>query len=193
MGRVKSFNQEEVQNQITNVFWKKGYENTSISDLTSETGLAKMSLYHSFGNKEEMFVKSLKTYSDKTNHKWSKKAEGLSFLQDFFGYLKSSALKEKNSKGCFIMNSALELMQTQGIKAELSKDCWNFLVKNFTDAVTAAVEKGELKKSTEIEKLSKWLLSQAFTIRQFSRFVTDASFYEEIQNNVTQVLKEHSI
>jgi AcrR family transcriptional regulator len=45
------------------VFWRKGYEGTSISELTEAMGLNRPSLYAAFGNKEALFRKALERYT----------------------------------------------------------------------------------------------------------------------------------
>lgn len=45
------------------VFWEKGYEGTSLSDLTEAMGINRPSLYAAFGNKEELFLKVMGCYA----------------------------------------------------------------------------------------------------------------------------------
>ena len=46
------------------VFWSKGYEATSLSDLTQAMGINRPSLYAAYGNKEELFRKALERYGE---------------------------------------------------------------------------------------------------------------------------------
>ena len=46
------------------VFWSKGYEGTSLSDLTAAMGINRPSLYAAFGNKQELFRKALERYGE---------------------------------------------------------------------------------------------------------------------------------
>ena len=64
MAGVKQFNQEEVLDKVMEVFWQKGYEGTSIQDLTKATGLGRGSLYGAFGDKEQLFLTVLDRYGD---------------------------------------------------------------------------------------------------------------------------------
>ncbi len=64
MAGVKQFNQDLVLEQAMEVFWSKGYEGTSISDLTQVTGLGRGSLYGTFGGKEQLFLAVLDRYAD---------------------------------------------------------------------------------------------------------------------------------
>lgn len=61
-GRPRAFDLETALGQALAVFWKKGYEGTSLSDLTSAMGISRPSLYAAFGNKEALFRKALGRY-----------------------------------------------------------------------------------------------------------------------------------
>lgn len=55
MARPKNYQRDEVIQQALELFWRKGFAATSLSDLTEATGLNKRSLYNEFGSKEELF------------------------------------------------------------------------------------------------------------------------------------------
>ncbi len=63
VGRPRGFDPETALESAMQVFWKKGYEGTSLADLTEAMGINRPSLYATFGNKEELFVKVLDRYS----------------------------------------------------------------------------------------------------------------------------------
>lgn len=62
-GRPLAFNQDEALDKALKVFWSRGYEGTSMSELTEALGINKPSIYAAFGNKEELFRKALARYS----------------------------------------------------------------------------------------------------------------------------------
>lgn len=64
MGRPREFDLDQALDQALHVFWRKGYEGTSIADLTETMGITRPSLYAAFGNKEELFRKALDKYVD---------------------------------------------------------------------------------------------------------------------------------
>jgi AcrR family transcriptional regulator len=64
MGRPREFDLDKALEQALHLFWRKGYEGTSITDLTEAIGITKPSLYAAFGNKEELFRKAFDRYVD---------------------------------------------------------------------------------------------------------------------------------
>lgn len=63
MGRPRAFCVDEALNRALEVFWRKGYEGASLSDLTDAMGINKPSMYAAFGNKEDLFRKALERYT----------------------------------------------------------------------------------------------------------------------------------
>jgi len=64
-GRPRGFCPEEALETALQLFWRKGYEGTSMSDLTEAIGVNRPSLYTAFGSKEELFRKVLDRYTEK--------------------------------------------------------------------------------------------------------------------------------
>ncbi len=64
MGRPREFGLDKALNRALQVFWHKGYEGTSVSDLTRAMRINRPSLYAAFGNKEQLFRKALDRYSE---------------------------------------------------------------------------------------------------------------------------------
>jgi AcrR family transcriptional regulator len=64
MGRPRSFDLNKALDRALYVFWRKGYEGTSLSDLTKAMGINRPSLYAAFGDKEALFRKALERYRD---------------------------------------------------------------------------------------------------------------------------------
>src|ERR1700747_1473227 len=64
IGRPRSFDVDKAIGAAMKVFWQKGYESTSLTDLTEAMGINRPSLYAAFGDKEALFRKALDRYND---------------------------------------------------------------------------------------------------------------------------------
>lgn len=63
-GRPRAFDIDTALEKALQVFWRKGYEGTSLTDLTEAMGINRPSLYAAFGNKESLFKKALERYGE---------------------------------------------------------------------------------------------------------------------------------
>jgi AcrR family transcriptional regulator len=62
MGRPREFDVEKAVDTAANLFWRKGYDRTSLADLTDAIGITPPSFYFAFGSKEGLFEKVLDHY-----------------------------------------------------------------------------------------------------------------------------------
>ncbi len=64
MARTRQFDTDEALDRAMVVFWRKGFDGASISDLTAAMGINRPSLYAAFGNKDELFRRALGRYAE---------------------------------------------------------------------------------------------------------------------------------
>lgn len=64
MGRPRTFDEAEALEAAMNVFWAKGYDGTSMKDLTAAMGISGPSLYSTFGDKRGLYLKTIDLYAD---------------------------------------------------------------------------------------------------------------------------------
>ncbi len=63
-GRPRKFDTNEALDKALMVFWQRGFEGTSLSDLTEAMGINRPSLYATFGDKETLFRRALDRYAE---------------------------------------------------------------------------------------------------------------------------------
>ncbi len=63
-GPAKNFDPDEALELARDVFWRRGYDGTAISELESVLGVGRKSLYDTFGSKRELYLRSIKQYTD---------------------------------------------------------------------------------------------------------------------------------
>ncbi|MGW2308379.1 TetR/AcrR family transcriptional regulator [Actinomadura luteofluorescens] len=61
-GRPRTFDPDTALQQATRLFWERGYEGTSLSDLAEAMGIASASIYHAFGSKADLFRQVMERY-----------------------------------------------------------------------------------------------------------------------------------
>lgn len=113
MPRPRSFEVPDALEAAIDCFWDRGYETTSIRDLTERMGISAPSLYNAFGDKRQLFVLALERYADCRMRERIRRLEATCSpklaIQRFFDELISRSLSDKERRGCLIVNSALEV------------------------------------------------------------------------------------
>lgn len=69
MARTKEFDPDAALQAALELFWRRGYEATSMSDLVEHLGIGRASLYATFGSKHELYLKALDRYAELSDPK----------------------------------------------------------------------------------------------------------------------------
>jgi len=161
MSRPKEYDREEVLAKITELFWEKGFEATSINEIVARTGLNKHSLYNEFGDKEKLFLLCIDEYVNKSIKELgdilTKKPLGLSNIEAFFdnrvAYAASGACK-----GCLLINSVTEKETlSEKINQKVISLLTNLNKVSFYNCLKAAQENNEISRDKNCEVLASYL------------------------------------
>jgi AcrR family transcriptional regulator len=109
-GRPRSFDIDRALGRALEVFWRKGYEATSISDLTHAIGINPPSLYAAFGSKEELFRQALDRYDAQLAPFWGEAMGASTAHEAIERLLKGSADRMSGGEtppGCLFVQGAL--------------------------------------------------------------------------------------
>ena len=113
MARPKNFEPDAVVALAMQTFWTNGYAGTSPADLAEATGVAKGSLYHTFGSKRELFGKALDLYdragSEMTEEFLSRPGTARERVRAYLMFIVDMDLDGPVRRGCLAANTALEL------------------------------------------------------------------------------------
>ena len=152
MARPLSFDPQEKLHQAMLLFWKEGYENTSINDLSDQLGINKFSIYKQFGSKNEFYLKALAHYQDSIFVKLLPPLEdkhGLASIIHYFENLSEQLNKKSAGYGCLINNTLLAgklLPKESAVSARNMVGALRGLLKeNFE----IAVNNGEIKQNPQ--------------------------------------------
>ncbi len=110
MGRPRAFDMDQALDRALNVFWRKGYEGASLSDLTKAMGVSRPSLYAAFGDKHALFRRALDRYVEgpgayvrEALDQPTARAVGERLLQG----AAASLTDPRNPRGCLYVQGAL--------------------------------------------------------------------------------------
>lgn len=185
MARKKQYNEEEVVEKAINLFWRNGYEATSMQMLEKEMGINKFSIYSSFGNKHGLFLESLKQYKSKSLgvlEQFRKGTNGVADIKQFFFDSVSSNFKNDNIKGCFVTNTYNEFSEKED--ACIQKQMNSFM-DNLKSIIIEKLEMDASKNEETIAKQANYLLLAKHGLAAASRVNTK----EEIEDYIEMVFK----
>lgn len=132
MGRPKSYDTEQVIQQITKQFWRSGFAETSMSDLEEVTGLNRYSLYKAFGDKESMYGKALEHYYRTIIQLMLKPLEtnsvnseaNIGNIEAYFLNLNKLLKMKYGQYGCMIQNMQKEGIGELAITRQFGRKLW---------------------------------------------------------------------
>ena len=159
-GRPKTFENSEALEKAKELFWEKGYEATSLSELIERMGISRQSLYNTFGNKHSLFISCLNFYIQEGHNTLCSilnsdehAEEKLNQLIDMFLEYYACA----KSKGCFVSFTIQEMAQKDpDVKSILDKK-YSKNFELFNQFFVQAIEKEEIKSTLSAKELTDLL------------------------------------
>lgn len=119
-GRPRSFDEAAALDAAMLVFWQKGFEATSLDDLTKAMGLSRSSFYAAFGSKQTLFLRAVEHYSRRGLQSLKEVAETAEG-DAVEAMLQALANPEGGSRGCLLINCITELAPHDDQVAEIGR------------------------------------------------------------------------
>ena len=168
MPKVETFDRTEVLDKIMTLFWKQGFNGTSMQEIVDASGLNRSSLYNSFGDKFKLYLECLKFYRQQqqgaafTN---LKKINPREALRIFYEDVPRSIENNTADRGCLITNCTTELInQNKEIDAYVAESV-DATMEFFRELVLLGMEQGEFDPDTDVEKAVLYLYSSLLGLR----------------------------
>jgi TetR/AcrR family transcriptional repressor of nem operon len=193
MARTKEFNEDQALDKAVEIFWHKGYNGTSAQDLVNHLGLSRSSLYDTFGDKQQLFTKSLQRYQQQAQNAVKELLENSEnvkeTLQAIFKQAVIESLEDRITKGCFMVNSSVELAMHDEEIAKIVKSNSQTMEEVFTNAVKKGQEAGHISKQLDAKVLARFIFNNYSGIRVLARTgEKDKQVYDDIVKAVFSVL-----
>ncbi|WP_087017903.1 TetR/AcrR family transcriptional regulator [Thaumasiovibrio subtropicus] len=187
MARTKSFDRADKLREAMELFWRKGYANTSISDLVSHLGINRFSLYNAFVDKDTLYKEALSRYLDEvTLPSLHDGVPSSATLNNVIEHLESfAAIQRTQTMGCFMQNAILErAMEDDGVLSEGNR-LYTRMLTAFEQAFENAKQVGELPSDFASNAMSAWVLMQMQGIRVLGK----ARQYEAMEKGLQVTLQ----
>lgn len=148
MARPRDFDEETVVTEAMMTFWNRGYEATSVEDLTGATGLSRSSLYHAFHSKRALFERALQRYMDGLDGMLWPLENGEPGLEGILRFFDNWEQRIRHGVvnpafGCLIVNSTAELAPFDPSLKQTSRQYRQRLLVAFEAALRQADDRRE--------------------------------------------------
>jgi TetR/AcrR family transcriptional regulator, transcriptional repressor for nem operon len=184
MPRPREFDETTALDAAIACFWHRGYEATSVRDLAMAMRISGPSLYNAFGDKRALFVAALERYLDHSTRARIKRLEESlppkAAVRRFLEEIIERSLSDRERRGCFLINSALEVAPHDCELGVLIADRLGEIELFFRRAIKAAQADGTVPSDRKPEDLAKLLLGVLLGIRVLARSKPDRALLEGV-------------
>ncbi|MGY4197326.1 TetR/AcrR family transcriptional regulator [Bradyrhizobium sp. USDA 4520] len=172
MARPREFDEAEVLDAASDIFWAKGYEATSTRDLTARTGLTSSSLYAAFGDKRGLFRRALEHYLGRLREKMARLEATCSPGQAITGFFEDTiarTLDDALQRGCMLVNSALEASpEDPDFREAIARDLM-LIERFFQQRFLEGQARGEISRAYPADDAARQLLTVLLGLRVLAR------------------------
>ncbi len=178
MARPKEFDPEQALDRAMHLFWCKGYEATSVGDLTEALGIGRASLYGTFGPKDALYLRALDRYRElETQRGVACLLEGEGTARErvraLFDALAADALGDEQNRGCFLLNAAMERAPHDEATAARVAGALRALETAFRTVLEQGRAAGELDATKDPAELARFLVAALQGVRAMAKATRD--------------------
>lgn len=159
-GRPRVLNRETGLEVAANLFWERGYEGTSIADLTAAMGITPPSLYATFGSKEELFRMALNHSISQQNSQrlelLDAKIPVYETLKLFLYDIAEGDTQPDKPRGCIVSTAVLQHSEENASVARTTAALREASIQVLKSRFDRAVSEGELPEGTDTDTLARF-------------------------------------
>jgi TetR/AcrR family transcriptional regulator, transcriptional repressor for nem operon len=192
MARPRGFDETVALDAAVECFRRRGYEATSIRDLTECMGIGPTSLYNSFGDKRGLFIKALERYVDCSVRARLKRLESSlppeQAVRTLIEDVVERSLTDRTRGGCLLINSALEIApHDPEVGAEIAKRLGE-IEGFFRRSISAAQSSGTISRKLNSSDFARLLLGVLLGIRVLARSKPERTLLEGVARPALSLL-----
>ncbi|MFD2937593.1 TetR/AcrR family transcriptional regulator [Spirosoma flavum] len=192
MARTKDFDEQAVLQRAVCLFWEKGYNGTSMQALVDGLGISRSSLYDTFGDKYQLYLKALETYKQQYGSQLCRltgeAASAKASIQKLLDMVVTDLLSDEQRKGCFMVNAGVELASYDPQVSKLVSETEQQLEEAFIRIIDQGQEKGEIGKEKNAQALARFLNNTIKGMQVSVKSINDRRFFDDIIRTTLLVL-----
>ena len=182
MTRPREFDETGAVQSAMNCFWQRGYEATSMRDLAASMGMSAPSLYNAFGDKQGLFARALELYLDcnarERVHRLESSVPPKDAIRQFFAEILDHSINDRERKGCFLVNSALDVAPHQKELGAIIAKQFGEIEAFFKRCILAAQADGTAPHGVDANDTARLLLGVLLGVRVLARSAPNRSLLE---------------
>lgn len=191
MARSKEFNEEEALDKAMEIFWRQGFEKTSIQDLVDQMGIHRRSLYDTFGDKHALFVQTLERYESliaaQIRKQITEEMTTVESIRKIFELAISS--DNANPKGCLMVNTAVELSLLDNEVSQRIKSAFKQTENLIADLLIRGQARGEVARSFDISELARYIHNALIGVRVLVKMTANPKEFDSTIDLTLSILK----
>jgi TetR/AcrR family transcriptional regulator, transcriptional repressor for nem operon len=183
MTRTKEFDPEQALDDAMNVFWRFGYENTSLDQLMREMGIARQSLYNTFGDKRSLYLQVLRHYRDENLARVRAMFAGDTSVKESIAVLLrelTSQTRDQRERGCLLLSATMERPADDKEVLEFLRDNQRTIERILADALKRAQDRGEILGKKDPKALASFVVGVMQGIRSLAKVEPDRKVLENV-------------
>jgi TetR/AcrR family transcriptional regulator, transcriptional repressor for nem operon len=193
VARTKEFEPEMALDSAMDLFWRRGYEATSVHDLLAEMGIGRGSMYDTFGDKRALFLAALDRFEESRVSRADEILEGsasaVEGIRRLFETTIEGLVSYEPRRGCLLANTAVELApHDEEVAARISR-----YVRHTEDAFERALVRGratgEIPADRDPKALARFLVSTLHGVRVLARAGVDRAVLDDSVRMALEVLR----
>jgi TetR/AcrR family transcriptional regulator, transcriptional repressor for nem operon len=183
MARPKEFDPQRALDKAMNLFWRLGYANASLEELMKEMGIARQSLYDTFGDKRALYLKAMAHYRDQTNGRMQKTLSETPSVRDAFAKLLfglAAETREQHRRGCLLLSANLHRDPNDAVVRDFLRDNQARVETIFLQALARAQRQKELSLNGDPAALARFFVVTIQGMRAVAGLKSDRKALEQV-------------
>jgi TetR/AcrR family transcriptional repressor of nem operon len=193
MARTKEFDPEEALDRALDIFWRRGYEGTSLRDLLEGMDISRQSLYDTFGDKRSLFLKVLARYETLAMEGMIQLLEGkgtLTAVRGFAEYFLAEIILDADRGSCLMASTAIEVGRADPEIQTVVKTYFGRVEAAIHAVLANAMEAGQIAEDRDLRALARHLVNALHGLGIMGRAGHSRPALRQMLNGALSVLEK---